>query len=275
MLYSDDNESENSFQPVPSKKKTQQVKKVTPKVISSQDEDDLLQDHQSLQKRSNKAQEVKKTSHNNRADDLPREIKTQLSKPSDDTSAKRPKPRPIKKASKTQGNSISQAAEEAPRHGPAPTTANKSETSRTTANNAVTVEKASKPPASKILKKSVSRMKPDSIAIRTANGSLSGDEDQKEREEMLASPVKGSDAQAASTVSRITLFDCIFTSLPHVRPLSNLRRLTKGPRVARKLSSCNLKKRTSLHGTTPWNPTTSSIICPPNRCGRQMQNYWK
>jgi hypothetical protein len=59
------------------------------------------------------------------------------------------------------------------------------------------------------LRKTVSKMKPDSIAIRTANGSLSGDEDQKEREEMLASPVKGSDAQAASTVSQITLFDCI------------------------------------------------------------------
>ena len=116
------------------------------------------------------------------------------------------------KASKTQGNSIPEAAEEAPCQGPAPMMANKSETSRTTANNAVTVEKASKPPAPKNSKKPVPKMKPDSIAIRTANGSLSGDEDQKEREEMLASPVKGSDAQAASTVSRITLFkfDCIF-----------------------------------------------------------------
>jgi hypothetical protein len=53
-------------------------------------------------------------------------------------------------------------------------------------------------------------MKPDSITFRTANGSLSGDEDQKECEEMLASPVKGLDAQAASTVSQITLFNCIF-----------------------------------------------------------------
>jgi hypothetical protein len=155
---------------------------VTPKVISSQGEDDSLQDHQSLQKRSNKAQEVKKTGHNNRADsdDLPRENKTQLSKASDDASAKRPKPRPIKKALKTQGNSTLQAAKEAPRHGPAPMTANKSETSRTTANNPVTVEKASKPPAPKNLKKPVSKMKPDSIAIiKTVNGSLSGDEDQK------------------------------------------------------------------------------------------------
>jgi hypothetical protein len=208
-LYSNDDESENPFQPVPSKKKMQQVK-MTPKVNtgSSQDEDDLLQDHQSLQKPSNKAQEVKKPGRNNRAEDLPCK-NTQLSKASDDASAKRPKPRPTKKASKTQGNNIPQAAdgaEEAPRHGPAPTTmANKSETSRTTANNAVTVEMAPKN-----LKKPVSKMKPDSIAIRTANGSLSGDEDQKEREEMLASPVKGSDAQAASTVSQITLFDCIF-----------------------------------------------------------------
>jgi hypothetical protein len=197
---------------------------VTPKVITSQGEDDLLQDNKSLQKRSNKAQEVKKTGHNNRADDLvPRKNKTQLSKASDDVSEsanlkpERPKPRPLKKASKTQGNSdsIPQAAEEAqaPHRSP-PTTANKSETSRTTANNPVTVEKASKPPAPKNLKKTVSKMKPDSIAIKTANGSLSGDEDQKEREEMLASPVKGSDAQAASTVSQITLFDCIFYISP-------------------------------------------------------------
>ena len=239
QLYSNDNESETPFQPVPSKKKTRQVK------ISSQGEDDSLQareyvpflsvnlfwqsysnddslqDHQSLQKRSNNAQEVKKTGHNKRADldDLPRKNKTQLSKTSDDASAKRPKPRPIKKASKTQGNTgipSPQAAEEAPRHGPAPTTANKSETSRTTANNAVTVEKTFKPPAPKNVKKSVSKMKPDSIASKTANSNLSGDqdEDRKEREEMLASPVKGSDAQAAGTVSRITLFDCIFYISP-------------------------------------------------------------
>jgi hypothetical protein len=40
-LYSDDDESEIP-QPVPSKKKTQPVKKVTPKVITSQGEDDSL-----------------------------------------------------------------------------------------------------------------------------------------------------------------------------------------------------------------------------------------
>jgi hypothetical protein len=254
-LYSNDDESENPFQPVPSKKKTQQVKKVvTPKVISSQEEDVLLQDHQSLQKRSNKAQGVKKTDHDNRADhdDLPREIKTQLSKPSDDASAKRPKPRPTKKASKTQGNSIPQAAEEAPRHGPAPTTANKSETSRTTANNAVTVEKASKPPAPKKLKKPVSKMKPDSIAIRTANGSLSGDEDQKEREEMLASPVKGSDAQAASTVSRITLvFDCIFTSLLLCKALVKLEKTNERPKSRSKAELLRLEKEDLI----TWNNT--------------------
>ena len=42
--------------------------------------------------------------------------------------------------------------------------------------------------------------KPDSIIIKAVNGSISEDEDQREREEMLASPVKGSDAQAASVV---------------------------------------------------------------------------
>ena len=187
-----------------------------------------------------------------------------VSKASDDASAK---PQQVKKASKTQGNKIPQADEEAPRH-PAPnvcTMANKSETSRTTANNPVSVVKESKPFSSMPKKKSLSKLKPDSITIKTTKRSLSGDDsqDQKEREEMLASPVKGSDAQTASKVSLITLIDsdCIFTSLFYIRPLSNLRRLvTKSPRIARKLSSCNLIKRTSLHGTTPWNPTTSSKI---------------
>ena len=84
------------------------------------------------------------------------------------------------------------------------TIANKSETSSlssTTADNSVSVAKASKPPVSK--KK---LPKPDSITLKTANGNLSGDEDKKEREELLASPVKGSDAQAASSVSQIILF---------------------------------------------------------------------
>ena len=139
-----------------------------------------------------------------------------VSKASDDASAK---PQQVKKASKTQGNKIPQADEEAPRH-PAPnvcTMANKSETSRTTANNPVSVAKESKPFSSVPKKKSLSKLKPDSITIKTAKRSLSGDDsqDQKEREEMLASPVKGSDAQTASKVSLITLIDSdfIFTSL--------------------------------------------------------------
>ena len=87
------------------------------------------------------------------------------------------------------------------------------ETSRTTVNNPVSIVKASNPPVPK--KKSLPKKsaKPDSIIIKTANlnGSLSksGDEDQKECEEMLASPVKGSDAQTASTVSpnnAVTIF---------------------------------------------------------------------
>ena len=245
----------NYNQPVPSKKKKQQleVKNVTLKtrIISSQDEDVSLQarktrslSHQAedatidtpLRKHSRKSQEVKKTRHGTgKRDDSDLPLQTH----------------------ETQGNDTPQAAEEAPRH-PTPnvhTTANNSETSRTTANNRVSIVKASKPPRAEPKKKSLPKSKPDSITIKTTNGSLSGDEDQKEREEMLASPVKGLDVETASTVSRnlslpITL---LFTSdsLPlHVRPLSNLRRLTKSPRIARKLSSCNLEKRTSLRGTT-------------------------
>ena len=86
--------------------------------------------------------------------------------------------------------------------------ANKSETFWTTASNSVSVVKASKPPAPK--KKVLPKAKLDSIAIKT---SLSGDEDEKEWEDMLASPVKGSDAQTVSTVSQVTILDCNFTSL--------------------------------------------------------------
>ena len=77
------------------------------------------------------------------------------------------------------------------------------ETSCTTVNNPVSIVKASNPPAPKKKSLPIKSAKPDSIVIKTANlnSSLSGDEDQKEREEMLASPVKGSDAQTASTVS--------------------------------------------------------------------------
>ena len=254
---------------------------MTPKVISSQGKDDSPQarkslSHQaddanhysinrSLQKCSRKAQEDKKTSRGDRDDLLLQtgENKTQLRVTSSAKSQQ------DKKASKTQGNYIPQAAEdsEAPKYS-AHTTTNKSKTSLTTASNPVSVTKAPK-------NKSLLKVKPDSISIKTANGSLSGDEDQKERKEMLASPVKGSDAQTASTVSQIILFDCTFMSLLCLRLLSNLRRPTKGPRIARKLNSCNSKKRTSLHGTTHWNPTTSSIICPANRYGQRMQNYWK
>ena len=42
QLYSNDNERETPFQAVPSKKKAQQVKKVTPKVITSQGKDDSV-----------------------------------------------------------------------------------------------------------------------------------------------------------------------------------------------------------------------------------------
>jgi hypothetical protein len=221
--------------------KTQQVKKVSPKVFSYQDKDNLLQargasqsqshrakdaNHntgsidRSLQKHSRKAREVKKTDR----DDLllqTRENKTQLIERVSEASAK---PQQVKKASKTQGNNIPQAAEGRPAPNNVDTTAKKSDTSksRTTADNPVGIAKASKPPASK--KKALPKqlVKPDSISIKTIDGNLSGDEDQKEREEMLASPVKGSDAQTASTVSQITLFDRIITSL-YVRPLSNSR----------------------------------------------------
>ena len=74
---------------------------------------------------------------------------------------------------------------------PQATVANKSETFRTTASNSVSasVVKASKPPAPK--KKVLPKAKLDSITIKTG---LSGDEDEKEQEDMLASPVKGLDA---------------------------------------------------------------------------------
>jgi hypothetical protein len=260
-LYS--NDDSESTQPAPSKKKTQQVKKVTPslKVISSQGKDDSLQarrslSHQaedanddsildrSLQKRLNLAQEVKKTNRGNRDRHSlllqTRKNKTQLvegiSKASDDASAK---PQQVKRASKTQGNDIPQAAEEAPRR-PVPNVP-KSENSRTTANNPVSIAKASKPPAPK--KKSSPKLKPDSIAITTANGSISGDdEDQKEREEMLASPVKGSDARTASTVSQITLFDCIFT-LSLCKALVKLEKTNEKPKNRSKAELLQLEKK--------------------------------
>lgn len=177
----------------------------------------------SVQKHSREAQKVNKTSHGNRDNLLfqTHENETQLGDASESAN-----PRKVKKAPKTQGNNFPQAAE-APEH-PTPnvqTIANKSETSsssRTTADNSVSVAKASKPPVSK-----GELPKPDSITLKTANGNLSGDEDKKEREELLASPVKGSDAQAASSVSQIILFDCIFIYSLYVRPLSNLKRPTK------------------------------------------------
>jgi hypothetical protein len=212
--YSND-ESESNFQPVPSKKKTQKVKnlKVAPRVISYHDEDDLLQARGASQSQSHRAEDANRNSQKHS-----RKAQTPENKPrGDNTSAK---PQQVKKGSKTQGNNIPQAAEEAPTR---PTTVKKSETSRTTADNhPVGIAKASNPPASKKEALPKPPVKPDSISIKTVNGNLSGDEDQKEREEMLASPVKGSDAQTASTVSQITLFDRIFTSL-YVRPLSNLR----------------------------------------------------
>jgi hypothetical protein len=135
------------------------------------------------------------------------------------------KPQQVTKASRTQSNNLPQAAPNVT------TTANKPETSRTTANNSVSVAKASKPPAPKKNLKSIpSKLKPDSVAITTDNGSHSGDEDQKEREEMLASPVKGSDAQSASTVSRILLFECIFTSLPLCKAIIKLEKTNEKPK---------------------------------------------
>ena len=115
------------------------------------------------------------------------------------------KPQQVKKASKTQGNI--KAVEEAPKHPALDVTAtgNKSETShtasRTTANNSVGVMKTSNPPAPRKKQLPKAPAKPDSIAIKSTNSSLSGDKDQKEREDMLASPVKGSDMQTASMVS--------------------------------------------------------------------------
>ena len=144
---------------------------------SSAREDDLLQarkslSHQakdanydgidrSLQKSSSKAQEVRKTSHGNRDNLLQtcenrNQLVERVSKASEDTSSK---PQQVKKASKTQGNNIPQATEEAPRHlaSNVPTMADKSKTSRTTANNQVSVTKASNTPALK--KKSSPKMK--------------------------------------------------------------------------------------------------------------------
>ena len=159
------------------------------------------------------------------------------------------KPQQVRKASKTQGNNIPWAAdsEEAPtgrRPAPnnVPMAANTGETSRTTASNPVSVAKASRPPAPK--KKSFPKPKPDSIVIKSANGSLSGDEDQKEREEMLASPVKGSDARTASSVSRITIFDCIFTvtSLPLCKALVKLEKTNEKPKSRSKVELLQLEK---------------------------------
>ena len=230
---------------------------MTPKVISSQGKDDSPQarkslSHQaddanhysidrSLQKRSRKAQEDKKTSRGDRDDLLLQtgKNKTQL------RVASSAKSQQDKKASKTQGNHIPQAAEdsEAPKYS-AHTTTNKSETSRTTASNPVSVAKAPK-------NKSLPKVKPDSISIKTANGSLSGDEDQKEREEMLASPVKGSDAQTASTVSQIILFDCTFMSLPLFKALVKLEKTNERPKNRSKAELLQLEKEDVL----TWNNT--------------------
>ena len=230
---------------------------MTPKVISSQGKDDSPQarkslSHQaddanhysidrSLQKRSRKAQEDKKTSRGDRDDLLLQtgENKTQLRVTSSAKSQQ------DKKASKTQGNYIPQAAEdsEAPKYS-AHTTTNKSETSRTTASNPVSVAKVPK-------NKSLPKVKPDSISIKTANSSLSGDEDQKEREEMLASPVKGSDAQTASTVSQIILFDCTFMSLPLFKALVKLEKTNERPKNCLKAELLQLEKEDII----TWNNT--------------------
>ena len=68
------------------------------------------------------------------------------------------------------------------------------ETSHTMTYNAVGVAKVFKAP---VPKKSA---KPDSIIIKAMNGSISKGEDQRESKEMLASPVKGCNAQAAGVV---------------------------------------------------------------------------
>ena len=159
----------------------------------------------------------------------------------------------VKKTTKTQGNNIPQATAEVSSTGirlrPAPNmtmTANKSETSHSTANNSVSIMMASKSP--------VPKLKLDFISIKTADGSLSGDEDQREHEEMLASPVKGSDAQTASMVSQITFFDRIFTmtSLPLCKALVKLKKTNdEKPRNCSKAELLQLKKKTSLYGTTP------------------------
>ena len=163
----------------------------------------------------------------------------------------------VKKTAKTQGNNIPQATAEVSSTGirlrPAPnvtTTANESETScRSTANNSVSIAMASKSP--------VPKLKPDFISIKTADGDLSGDdhdEDQRECEEMLASPVKGSDAQTASMVSQITFFDRIFTmtSLPLCKALVKLKKTNdEKPRNRSKAELLQLKKEDLII----WNNT--------------------
>lgn len=162
----------------------------------------------------------------------------------------------VKKTAKTQGNNVPQATAEVSSTGirlrPAPnvtTTANESETSRrSTANNSVSIAMASKSP--------VPKLKPDFISIKTADGDLSasGDEDQREREEMLASPVKGSDAQTASMVSQITFFDRIFTmtSLPLCKALVKLEKTNdEKPRNRSKAELLQLKKEDLII----WNNT--------------------
>ena len=111
--------------------------------------------------------------------------------------------------------------------------------------------KASNPPAPK--RKSLPKVpaKPNSIVIMTANGGHSGDEDQKEREEMLASPVKGSDAQTASTVSPITLLDCIFTSISLCKALVKLEKTNEKPKNRSKAELLQLEKDDLI----TWNNT--------------------
>lgn len=203
----------------------------------------------SVQKHSREAQKVNKTSHGNRDNLLlqTHENETQLGDASESAN-----PRKVKKAPKTQGNNFPQAAE-APEH-PTPnvqTIANKSETSslsRTTADNSVSVAKASKPPVSK--KK---LPKPDSITLKTANGNLSGDEDKKEREELLASPVKGSDAQAASSVSQIILFWLHIYILPLCKTLVKLEKTNENlkPKNRSKAELLQLEKDDLI----TWNNT--------------------
>lgn len=267
-----------TFERVPSKKKTQQVNNATLRGpgISSQGEDDSLQSmsqqaedayhdsiDRSLQKRSRKNQAVTKTSHGGNREDLREDSdKTQLVKrvskasKSDDASAK---PQQVKKASKTQGHNIPPAVEEAQTPGrsapnvrtttTARAVANKSETSRTTAINRVSITKASNPPVPK--KKSHPKLKPDSISIKTANGGLSGDEDQREREEMLASPVKGLVAQTASKVSQITFFGYVFTSLPPCKALIKLEKTNEKPKSRSKAELLQLEKEDVI----TWNNT--------------------